>query len=316
MSANTRANTDALIRSELWQRQLEETLHEQLMPTESFCRQIDFPDGSAMTMVSMGTPTVRTLPEDVEITFDALDTAEKQMTLSNPIYSANSISELTLEDSLWGNDFLTRVPLEQGIAIAERFQTEVFALANSQSAGTGNANNINGVAHRRIARGTNETMSPQDFAFVGYSLTKAKVPHRNLIAIVDPSVAYALETSTNLVNLSNNPQWTGIIETGLSNNMRFIRNVYGFDVYESNLLATANETIGGLTTAAGKANIFLSAGNEMLLPFMVAWKRRPKIERQFNMLTREEQIFTTARWGTKLTREDNLVVVLSDTDQV
>lgn len=316
MSANIKANTDSLIRSELWQQQLEETLHEPLMATESFCRQIDFPDGSAMTMVSMGTSTVRTLPEDVEVTFDALDTAEKQMTLSNPIVAANSISEMTLEDSFWRNQFMARIPVEQAAAIMERFQTEVFALANTQSAGTGNANNINGVAHRRVARGTNETMSPQDFAFARYSLTKAKVPSMNLIAIVDPSVAYALETASNLVSVSNNPQWQGIIETGIERNMRFVRNVYGFDVYETNMLATANETIGGYTTAAGKANIFLSAGNEMLLPFMVAWKARPKLERQFNMLTREEQVLTRARWGTKLTREDNLVVILADTDQV
>lgn len=316
MSAMNRSNIDSLIRSELWQQQLEETLHEPLMATESFTRQVDFPDGSAMTFVSIGTATVRTLPEDTEVVFDALDTAEKQMTLRDPVVATTSISELALEDSMWRNQLLSAVPVEHAAAIMERFQTDVFSLANSQALGTGNANNINGIAHRRIARGTNETMSPQDFAYARYALTKAKVPSMNLIAIVDPSVAYALETSTNLVNVSNNPQWQGIIETGIEKNMRFIRNVYGFDVYETNMLADANETIGGLTTAAGKANIFMSAGREMLLPFMVAWKSRPKLERQFDFRLREEQILTRARWSTKLTRDDNLVVIISDTDQV
>lgn len=315
MSANNTGNTGSLIRSELWQRQLEEILDEQLLGTP-FVRQIDFPDGSAFTMPSIGTAVTRDLPEDTEVTFDALDTGEKQMTLNDPVVSATSVSEVFLEDSLWNTEFMAEIPVRHSAAVMERFETEVLALANAQSLGTGNANNINGVAHRRVAQGTNETMIPEDFAYARYALNKAKVPQMNLVAIVDPSVAYALETSTNLANVSNNPKWEGIISTGIEKNMRFVKNVYGFDVFESNLLADANETIGSDTTTAGKANIFMSAGREMLLPFAVAWRRRPKLERQFDPRRREEQVITTARWGTLLSREDNLIVTLSDTDQV
>jgi hypothetical protein len=159
-------------------------------------------------------------------------------------------------------------------------------------------------------------MTPTDFAYAHYALLKAKIQPKNMVAIVDPSVAYALETSTNLVNVSNNPQWQGVIESGLHRNMRFVKNVYGFDVFESNLLADANETIGSKTTTAGKANIFMSLDREMMKPFAIAWRRRPKLDRQFDMKTREEQITTTARWGTLLSREDNLIVTISDTDQV
>jgi len=222
-----------------------------------------------------------------------------------------------MEDSLWTSAFMAEIPVRHSVAIMEQFETEVLAMANDQSAGTGNANNINGIAHRRIATGGNEVMDPSDFAYARYALNKAKVPQSGLIAIVDPSVAYALETSSQLVNVSNNPRWEGVISTGIEKNMRFVKNVYGFDVFESNLLADANETIGTSTTAAGKANIFMAAGaGEMLLPFAVAWRRRPRLDRQFNYLTREEEILTTARWGKMLSREDNLVVILSDTDQV
>ena len=315
MAANNTGNTQSLIRSELWQRQLEEILDEMLTGTP-FVRQLDFPDGSAFTMPSIGTALVRDLPEDIEVTFDALDTGEKQMTLNDPVVSATSISEVFLEDSLWNSQFMAEVPVRHAAAIMERFETEVLALANAQSLGQGNSNNINGIAHRRIGTGTNEVMDPSDFAYARYALNKAKVPNMNLMAIVDPSVAFALETSTQLVNVSNNPRWEGIIESGIEKNMRFVKNVYGFDVFESNLLADANETGGGLTTTAGKANIFMSAGSEMLLPFAIAWRRRPKLERQFDPLRREEQVITTARWGTLLSREDNLIVTITDTDQV
>jgi hypothetical protein len=211
---------------------------------------------------------------------------------------------------------MSAIPTEHAAAVMERFETDVFSLANAQSQGVGNDNEINGIAHRRVGQGTNETMAPEDFAYAHYALLKAKIVPKNLIAIVDPSVAYALETSTNLVNVSNNPKWEGVIESGIHRNMRFVKNVFGFDIFESNLLADANETLTTGTTTAGKANVFMSIDREMLLPFAIAWRRRPKLDRQFDMKTREEQITTTARWGTLLSREDNLIVTLTDTDQV
>ena len=40
-----------------------------------------------------------------------------------------------------------------------------------------------------------------------------------LIAIVDPSVEYELNTLTNIVNMSNNPRWEGIVESGIGSGM-------------------------------------------------------------------------------------------------
>lgn len=315
MAATNRTNATEIIRSELWQPQLEEILHEKLTGTP-FVRQFDFPDGSTMTFPSIGTSLVRDLPEGTEVTFDAVDTGEVQITLDDPVVAATSISELLMEDSMWASELMSTIPADHAQSIMERYETDVFELANQQSGGQSNANLINGVAHRRIAQGTNEVMTPSDFSRARYTLTKTKMETNNLIAIVDPSVGFALENTTNLVNIDSNPRWEGIIETGIQNNLRFVRNVFGFDVFESNLLADANETIGGDTTAAGKANIFMSASNQRMLPFTIAWKRRPMMDSDFDFKLREHQIVTTARWGTGLIREENLVVILSDTDQV
>jgi hypothetical protein len=147
-------------------------------------------------------------------------------------------------------------------------------------------------------------------------LKKANVPGSSLVAIVDPSVEYAINTITNIVNMSNNPKWEGIIEQGIGSDMTFVKNIFGFDVYVSNYLPTANETIGGLTTAAGKANIFFSAASPEILPFMGAMRQMPKVDGDYNMHKQREEYVTTARYGLKVYRPENLVCVLSDDDQV
>jgi hypothetical protein len=315
MSGNNTQNTLALIRGEVWQAQLEEILHENLMGVP-FVRQVDFPDGDKFTMPSIGTPLVRDLPEGTELTFDALDTGEVSITMNAPVVAANSLSQILLEDALWASELISAVPVEQAQAIMERFETDTLALCMNQSGGLSNANNINGVAHRKIGTGTNETMAVKDFAFAGFSLQKAKVPRTNLVAIVDPSVGFALETATQLTNLSNNPHWEGIIETGITDNFRFVRNVFGFDVFESNMLPTMNETIGGLTTTAGKANIFTSLARPGIAPFVLAWRRQPILVAEWNNKKKQTEIDTTARWGSGLVREENIVVIGTDTDQV
>ena len=315
MSGNTTQNTQALIRGEVWQVQLEEILHENLMGVP-FVRQVEFPDGTQFTMPSIGTPLVRDLPEGSELTFDALDTGEVSITMNAPVVAANSLSQILMEDALWAAEAIASVPVEQAQAIMERFETDTLALCMNQSGGVSNANNINGVAHRKIGTGTNETMAVKDFAFAGYSLQKAKVSRKNLVAIVDPSVGFALETATNLTNVSNNPRWEGIIETGITENFRFVRNVFGFDVFESNMLPTMNETIGGLTTTAGKANIFSSLARPSIAPFVLAWRRHPILVAEWNNKKKQTEIDTTARWGSGLVREENIVVIGTDTDQV
>lgn len=314
MSGNNTGNSQALIRQEIYQAELEEILHERLMGIQSIVRDVPFPDGNILTMPSISTPVVRDLPEGTEIVYDTLDSGQVSIRLNAPISSANKVTAVFREDSFWANEMISSIPSEQSVAIMERVETDVFALANRQFAGANNTNTINEFAHRFVGRGTGQTMAPGDFAYAGLSLSKAKIPEVGRIGIVDPSVAYWLETTTNITNVSNNPRWEGIIETGLSQEFRFIRNIFGFDIFESNLLVTANETISGKTTTSGKANIFMSAANPRLLPFVMSWKRRPTMQVQevFN-LDNELQIKTTARYGTGLVRDENLVVCLTDT---
>lgn len=313
MSGMTTANTEMLRRSELWSSQLKEILEDELMAKGYVNWLSEFPDGDTFTIPSIGQAVVRNYSEDTPVQYDPIDTGEFQFQITEYLSSATYITNKAKQDGFYMSQLIASFVPAQARAINEKLELDIFKLAMQQ---TPNATNlINGAAHRFVASGTNETIVVQDFAKALYALKKANVPDTALIAIVDPSVEYALNNITNITNISNNPRWEGIIETGIGSGMRFIKNIYGFDVYTSNYLADANETIGGKTTTAGKANIFFSAAPGVL-PFIGAWRQMPTVESEYNKDMQREEYVTTCRYGVKLYRPENLVVILSDTDQV
>lgn len=315
---HTTANIDVLIRSEVWSNELKEALLDELQATKYVDWMSTFPDGTTFTIPSIGEATVRDYVEDTAVQYDSLDTGEFQFTITEYLSAATYITRKARQDAFYAARLEASFVPKQLRAIMERVETSIMNLGAGGASGGQTAsdlNLINGAAHRFVASGTSEVMTPSDFARALYGLKKANVPQTNLIAIVDPSVEYAINTTTNLVNVSNNPRWEGIIESGIASGMKFVKNVYGFDVYTSNYLADANETIDSLTTAAGKANLFFSA-DASVLPFIGAWRQMPTVDGEYNKDFQREEYVTTARYGVKVYRPENLVVVLSDTDQV
>ena len=321
MSMSTR-NMDALIRSELWSAELKDSLKDDLMATGYVNWLNGFPDGNVFTIPSIGDATVRDYAEDTPIVYDALDTGEFQFSITEYLSSGNYITDKARQDAFYAAQLEASFVPKQRRAIMEKVETDILALAAGGASGgqtAANPNTINGADHRWVCSAANEVMTVSDFAKARYALKKANVPDRNLIAIVDPSVEYELNTITNLTNVSNNPRWEGIITSGIASGMSFIKNIYGFDVYVSNYLPDGNESItsGGdsSTTTAGKCNLFFSADSS-ILPFVGAWRQLPKVDGEYNKDFQREEYVTTCRYGLKVYRPENLVVVLSDTDQV
>lgn len=315
---HTTAQLDALIRSELWSAYLKEALEDELQGVKYVDWLNGFPDGTTFTIPSIGDLPVRNYVEDTPVQYDSMDTGEFQFSITEYVSAATYITAKARQDSFYAAKLEASFVPKQLRGIMEKLETDIMALGAGGASGgqtASNTNAINGAEHRFVASGTNEVMTVADFAKALYALKKANVPDRNLIAIVDPSVEYEMNTITNLTNVSNNPRWEGIITSGIASGMRFVKNIYGFDVYTSNYLADANETIGGVTTAAGKANLFFSA-DASVLPFVGAWRQMPKVDGEWNKDFQREEYVTTARYGLKVYRPENLVVVLSDTDQV
>lgn len=315
---HTTAQLDVLTRSEIWSAELKEALQDELNAQKYVKLLNGFPDGNTFTIPSIGDLPVRNYAEDTPVVYDSMDQGEFQFSITEYVSSATYITKKARQDVFYAAQLEASFLPKQLRAIMEKYETDVLALGAGGASGgqtAGSTNQINGADHRWVASGTNEVMTVQDFARALYALKKANVPDRNLIAIVDPSVEYTLNTLTNLTNVSNNPKWEGIITSGIASGMRFVKNIYGFDVYTSNYLPDANETIGAKTTAAGKANLFFSASSD-ILPFMGAWRQMPTVDGEWNKDFQREEYVTTARYGLKVYRPENLVVVLSDTDQV
>lgn len=317
MAGFTSTAPDFQVRAQLYSTQLKDVLYADLMATTYVDWMTDFPDGTTFNIPSIGQMEVDNYIEDTAIKYRAFATGNFTFSITEYLSSGTYITEKDKQDSYISAQIMSQFVPKEHRAIMERLEADILKLGNSQT--LSDPNTINGADHRFVASGSNTDITVKDFAKALFALKKANVPQTNLIAIVDPSVEYTLNTLTNLVNVQNNPKWEGIVADGIASGMRFVKNVYGFDVYTSQFLATANETItsGGVagTTTSGIANLFFSAASDVQ-PFKGAWRQMPKVDSKFNQDFQREEYVTTARYGVKLFRPENLVTVLSNTSGV
>lgn len=309
MAGNTVSTLSLLKRAEVWSAELKEILRDELQGMKYVNWLDSFPDGDNFAIPSLGDATINNYTEDAAVTYDALDDAKFTFSITNYVQAGNYITRKAEQDVFYANQVLSQfVPLQER-ALMERVETDIMALQSGQTAG--NANTINGAAHRMIGSGTSGAIAVADFAKALHSLKTGKVPQRNLVAIVDPSVEYEMNTLSQLTSVSNNPRWEGIVNSGIATGMSFVANIYGFDVYTSNYMADiASETIGATTVTNGKANMFFSA-DSTILPFVGAWRQMPTVDTEFNKDYQRTEFVTTARYGLKLYRPENLVTVIS-----
>jgi len=306
-----------LIRSNLWSKEIKDVLEDDVFAMKYVRMLQDFPDGDTINIPSIGQAEVYDYAEGQAVKYTAMDTGNFTFSITDYIQSATYITNKAKQDSFYMNELVSSFVPKQSRAIAKAMEVDILALGpNSQTAA--NTNAINGAAHRWIGSGTNETLSATDFAKARFALQKANVPMTNLVAIVDPSVEFALSTATNLVNVSNNPQWEGVVRDGMSTGMQFRFNIYGFDVYVSQNLKvnTATENIGTPTTAVGAVNnLFFSAASDVN-PFIGSIRQAPKVDSEYNKDFQRDEYVTTCRYGFKLYRPENMICVVTDTDQV
>lgn len=323
MAGMTTANTDTLIRSEIWSNTLKRVLLDDLNAM-SYVNWIDFPDGNTMTIPSIGTLDASDYVEDTAIEYTPMDTGEFQFTITQYKQSATYITNKQRQDSYVTTQLEASFVPSEHRAIMVALESDILkqgqpGTANGQTAG--NLNLINGAAHRFVGGATVNSVRAlnfKDFAKARYALKKANVPDTNLIAIVDPSVEFTFNTLAPTLDVTYNPQWDGIVSTGIATGMKFSRNIYGFDVYVSNYLPVVGaETINSVSSVAGAVgNLFFSAAPGMEKPFIGAMRQAPKVDGEYNKDFQREEYVTTARWGVKLYRNENFVTIITDTNVI
>lgn len=313
MSVTYGSVQEHLVRSEIWSTELKDALQDTLMAQPYVDWLNGFPDGDQFNIGSIGDLSVDDYQEDTSIRFQDLDTGEFQFTINHYKSAGIYITDKAKQDSFMASRLTASFVPKMQRALEQDLETKIWGLQSGQTASS--YNSIFGARHRFVGTGTNEVIALDDFISAKYALDRAHVPNSRRVAIVDPSVEVTLNRLSGDAAFSARPIWDNVINAGFGNQMRFIYSIYGFEVYVSNYLADANETIGGVTTAAGKANLFFSA-DSTVLPFVGAWRQAPKVESDRNIPFQRDEYFVTARYGLKLYRPENLVVVLTDTDQV
>lgn len=310
-----------LVRTELWSDQLKDILMDILQGQAYVNWMTNFPDGTTFTIPSIGEIPMREVNENNAVVYDQMDTGEFQFTIDRYVEAATFITDKAKQDAYYADQLIASFLPKMKRAIEENLETSIFALANSQTAS--NANSINGVSHRMIASGsTNTVLALADFARMKYALDKANASQRR-VAVIDPSQEYVLNTLTSVTALTNtNAQFDGIVQEGFVNSttgLRFMKNIYGFDVYVSNYLPTTTDTAitadsrGSVSAPSSPvANIFMSVGADET-PFKGAWRQMLNVEQERNKDLRRDEYVMNGRYGLKLYRPECLAVAISTT---
>ena len=304
---------DNLVRAELWSAELKDVLQEQLMGTKYVRMLSGFPDGNQFTIPSVGELPMRETAELTPVVYDTMDTGEFNFTIDRYVESATYITDKAKQDSYYAQQLIGMFPTKMRRALDENLESSVFSLANTQT--VDNVNEINGADHRFVASGsTNTVLALDDFAKAKFALDKAQAGGTR-VAIIDPSQEYVFNTLVGAQAFTNNPAFGGIVNGGFVNDvtgMRFIRNIFGFDVYVSNFLPTPTDTtIDGVSVPASPVtNIFMAVGGD-LTPFVGAYRQMPRVEYERNKDLRRDEFVMNARFGLKLYRPECLVSILS-----
>lgn len=308
-------NTDHIIRSNLWSSDLKEVLEAELLGMQFVNMITDFPDGDTMNIPSIGQAEIMDYAEGQAIRYSAMDTGNFTFSITDYKASATYVTNKMKQDSYVMSQIVSQFVPKQNRAIMADIESAILALGpNAQTAA--NTNVINGAKHRFVASGSSDVIALADFAKAKFALDKAFVPNTARIAIVDPSVEYTLNTLSGITGMTDNPMWEGIITTGLSSGMRFVRNIFGFDVYVSNFLRSGlAETVDANAVTNGVANLFFSAAPDVT-PFVGALRQPPKVDSEYNKDLQRDEYVTTCRYGFKLFRPENMVVCISDSTAV
>lgn len=317
-----------LQRNEIFSAQIKELLKDELIAQQYVRWLSDIPSDSIRTELkinSIGELAVDDWNESVSLPNRRMDTGQFTFKIDEFKGVKVPFTDHFFETSFQAGEVLARTPMEMKRAMDVYLETKIMELGNEQTLNDSNV--INTAKHRFVGAGdgsavpTNQ-LTPEDFAYAKYALKKANVPMTGMVAVVSPESEFYLSTLSNLTDISYNPRWEGIVETGLldTTGIRFIRNIYGFDVYVSEYLAENDGDEDELTTYNGDSvastdgystNMFFSIADDMVKPFVGAWGRTPRM-----VSWRDEDIETeyhqlTGSFGLGMYRPESLVSILT-----
>lgn len=326
MSQNL-GNSTAFIEATQYSQFILDNLQTYSLPEGMWRDVSDFGHGTTLNIKTVGTVTIQEAEEETPLNFNQIDSGTITLTITDYVGDAWSVTDDLREDGSQIEKLMGMRGVESTRALGQHHESRFLAIAASES-GSGqtlaNVNLVNGRPHRWVAGGSgasNRIMTLSDFIAMKLSFDKAGVPAGGRICIVDPIVEATLNSLTNLVNVSNNPMFEGIINEGFVKEHKFIKNIFGWDIWTSNFLPTKTATealnassygLANDTAEVGDvANIFMCVADDNVKPVMHAWRRQPKTEGWRDPEQRRDNFQVTSRFGMGLQRTDTVGVVFT-----
>lgn len=314
MSQST-TNTTNFIEAQQYSKFILSVLPTVILP-ETFYRDVsDFGAGTTLNVKSVGTASIQEVAEDSPLTYNAIDTGNVTLTITDYVGDAWYVTDVLRQDGAQIDQLLAMRAQEATRAIQQRFESRFLTVCNgAQTAADTNA--VNGQAHRKLGSGANDTMAEDDLIEMSLAFDKANIPLPGRVAVVDPVVAATFEKYLTVnTNADMSPMFKNVLMNGFNNEHKFVMNLHGWDIWTSNLLpeVAASVSVDGTNSTAGAsvANIFMSVVDDNHKPIMNAWRQQPKVESERNKDRQRDEFLTTARWGVGAQRTDTLGVIVT-----
>lgn len=315
--SNVTSNQAPLIKGQLYSETMLMMINDGFLP-EGLHRDVsDFTDGDQINIPVMGETVLRDYVEDTDVEFDAVDTGQISLTITDYVSSASYVTDKLKQDGYKAAELEASIPGEHLRVIKERYESDMLSQVNKQT--LSDPNTINGFAHRWVANSGSTTgvIDLEDIAYAKLSFDKANVPDEGRIFLIDPITEMALNTKIGANAYSDNPSFEGLVETGFARGKRFVRNIFGFDIWVTNRLPKVTETINGgphdssQSVTNGVVNQFLCVMDDQHTPYMGAWRQMPMTEGERNVKRKRDEYSTTARWGFGLQRSETVIGLLT-----
>lgn len=303
------SNTRAFIEAEQYSSFILLNLHDGLLP-ETFWRNVaDFQSGDTLHIKTVGSVTLQEAAEDEPLTYSPIETGEITFKITEYKGDAWYVTDDLREDGTDIDRLLAERASESTRAIQETYESDFLRAAAAVYDGTAGPFNINGFAHKIVATGASGLFALEYLIRMRLAFDKANVPAEGRVFICDPVVEATLN---GLVTITHDvtPFGQKILEQGLARGQRFIMNLFGWDIIQSNRLPVVASANDGTTTLANaRANLFMCIADDQTKPVMGAWRRMPKSEGERNKDRARDEFVVRCRYGWGVQRMDTLGIL-------
>lgn len=298
-------NTRAFIEAEQYSSFILLNLHDGLLP-ETFYRNVsDFGSGDTLHIKTVGTVTLQEAEEDTPLVYNPIETGEITFQITEYKGDAWYVTDDLREDGTDIDRLMAERSAESTRSIQEVFETDFLAVgAKFYEANTG-PNSVNGFPHVIVSAETNGVFSLRHLIAMRLAFDKANVPAEGRVFICDPTVEATLN---GLVTITHDVTDFGktILEQGLARGQRFLMNLYGWNIIQSNRLYVGDFDDGTTSATGYVANMFMCVLDDQTKSIMGAWRRMPKSEGERNKDRARDEFVVRCRYGFGIQRLDTL----------